>query len=161
MQEMQREGTIFKEKEPLAEEGAICSRKNCREREPFVGRVYHLLVSGTIYGSEKGHLQGEGTIRWQRGPFAGIGGPQASLGAISRDRWLPEWVQGDICEGRNRPQGTTSDSAEGEREKDTCFGERLSARRLTFLETKGTICMERGTICRVRSYARKREPSSG
>jgi hypothetical protein len=34
-QEVQREGTIFKEKEPCSkkEEGAVCSGKNCRERE--------------------------------------------------------------------------------------------------------------------------------
>ncbi len=54
------------------------------------------------------------SIQGEREPYAGIGGPQASLGAICRDTWLPEWVQGDICVGRNRPQGTIGDSTEGE-----------------------------------------------
>ncbi len=101
------------------------------------------------------------------------------MGAISRDRWLPEWVQGDICEGRNRPQGTTSDSAEGERDvnhgKGYLFRGETICEEIDLLRDEGdhlhgkgnhlqdeVICKEKGTIFRVMGpYAWNGELSSG
>jgi hypothetical protein len=112
-----------------------------RKSGSSTGRWAHLGAGGD------GASAGRGDIRWERGPFAGIGGPQASLGAICRDRW-------SRCRGTYVRGGTVyrEPSAIRRKERDANHG------KGHLLQV--AICTERRTIFRVRgSYAWKGEPS--